>query len=222
MATNSFSISFAQSKSLVDIFPIDSKPYGLSYEDHTVNYWRFVLPIETDKNPAEDPTGEHCTQGQNISSSSMFYLHANAGGSTDKTCKIPAGLGLFIPILQVFSSTAEEPGATANKLNQTVTTDESRTVSLYLKINDVQYKYEDLKKFLVTTEPFRVILPPKNLASDVYSGPATIVAGGFHVITSPLSPGVYKIEFGGSTQCLLAESNCANFESKNTYELTVR
>ena len=144
--------SLGQPTDSIDLYPVDSKPFGLSYEDHIMNYWKFILPIPTDQNPAEDPTGEQCIKGQNVSNSSIFYLHGNSGGTTEKTCRIPAGLGLFIPIIQAEASTGEQPGASLDELSENVKRDQDRVSALDLTINDKEFKHEDLKKYRVHNE----------------------------------------------------------------------
>jgi hypothetical protein len=213
--------SLGQSSNSVELIPINKKPFGLSYEQHIINYWKFILPINKTENPAEDPTGSHCTQGQNLSDSSIFYLHANDGGVSEKTCKMPAGKGLFIPILQAESSTAEEPGATIDKLHQTVTKDQDRANALSLTINDKNYNFDELKKYRVPTKDFQVTFPKDSIFSAT-PGPATSVTDGYQVITTPLAPGNYTIKFKGSTQCIGTEDpDCATFSSDNTYHLIV-
>jgi hypothetical protein len=85
----------------VNIFPPGSKPYGLTYADHIKNYWKWLLSMPANENPLEDPTGEKCVNGQSNSNSSVFYLSGNGGGKSDRTCKVPAGKGLFIPVMVV-------------------------------------------------------------------------------------------------------------------------
>ena len=83
----------------VYIFPRDSKPYGLSYEDHVKNYWNFTVGMKADGHPWADKTGKDCRKGQENSNSSIFYLPTNKGNRDSRICKIPSGLGLFIPII---------------------------------------------------------------------------------------------------------------------------
>src|SRR6266508_2868801 len=98
------------------------------------------------------------TWAQNASKS-VFYLIGNSGGKTIKTCKIPAGLGLLIPIIVVEASQAETPGATIEDLNRIAKNDQDHVTSLSLRINGTEYKYEDLLKYRTHTKDFDVIFP---------------------------------------------------------------
>lgn len=213
-------ISLAQDNVSVDLLPATSKPYGFSYEEHLMNYNKYILSIPVDKSPAEDPTGERCTYGQNTSKSSIFYLNGNSGGVTVKTCKIPEGLGLFIPLITVASSTAEDPNATIEELHATAKHDQDNVNSLYLKINDKEFTYEDLLKYRTHTEDFQVTFP-ENAFFGVKPGIATVVADGYHIITEPLTGGNYTVQFKGSLVCLGVDCTEPIFATDNTYKLIV-
>jgi len=90
-------ISFAAGENSFNIFPPESKPYGLSYEQHIKNFWHWIISIPQDKNPWDDQTGENCAIGQLETNASVFYLSGNGGGKSDRVCKVSAGKGLFIP-----------------------------------------------------------------------------------------------------------------------------
>ena len=213
--------SLAQNSTSVTLYPVNSKPYGLTYEDHLINYNKYILSIPSDKSPAEDPTGERCTYGQNPSNSSVFYLNGNSGGLTKKTCKIPEGLSLFIPIITVEASTAEDPEATVEDLHKDAKNDQDNVNGLYLKINDKEYDYKDLLKFRTHTKDFEVTFP-ENALFGAKSGVTTAVADGFHVITTPLSAGNYTVEFKGSLVCLGVDCTEPIFASDNVYNLIVK
>jgi hypothetical protein len=211
----------SQDTNSITLYPIDSKPFGLSYADHVINYWKFVLAIPFDKNPSEDTTGKLCNYGQNTSNSSIFYLHGNSGGKTVKTCTIPAGLGLFIPLIYVEASTGEDPDASVAKLHETAKHDQDNVNGLYLRINNKEFSYDELKQYRTHTKDFQVTFP-ENAEFGANPGPATVVADGYHVITSPISPGNYTIQFKGSLVCLGVDCTEPIFATDNTYNLIVK
>lgn len=63
------------------------------------------------KNPFKDSTGEKCVNGQINSNSSVFYLSGGGGGTHERQCKVPAGKGILIPVLDVEFSDKEVPNA---------------------------------------------------------------------------------------------------------------
>jgi prephenate dehydratase len=73
------------------------------------------------------PTGVKCGTGQSNTNSSVFYLAFNNEGRSERTCEVPAGKGLLIPIMLVEYSEIELPGATVDELR--VVTDSSNNIS---------------------------------------------------------------------------------------------
>ena len=68
------------------IFPVDSKPYGISYPDWTVKWWQWADSIPTPLNPASDKTGQNCAQSQ---SGPVWFLAGTFGGKAELTCTDP-------------------------------------------------------------------------------------------------------------------------------------
>jgi hypothetical protein len=46
------------------IYSLDSKPYGLTYEEWAVRWWQWLLSISSEDNPAYDTTGQNSAQNQ--------------------------------------------------------------------------------------------------------------------------------------------------------------
>lgn len=68
----------------------------------------------------------------------------NNGGISERTCKVLAGKGLFIPVMQVEISDKDIPGAKPEDLKLATKTDVN---SLYLEIGNKEYNFEDLRKY---------------------------------------------------------------------------
>ena len=138
----------------VNVFPPEAKPYGLTYSEHIKNFWKWILAIPANENPINDATGEKCGIDQAETNSSVFYLAFNNGGKSERTCKIPAGKGLFIPVMQVEISNKDLPNASVEDLIANTKADQDSVNSLYLKIDDKELKYEDLVKYRTSTGDF--------------------------------------------------------------------
>jgi hypothetical protein len=100
-----------------------------------------------------------CANGQSNTNSSVFYLAYNNGGISERTCKVPVGKGLFIPVSPVEISDKESPGATPEDLRLAAKTDQDSFNSLYLKIGEKEYNYEDLRNYRTNTDVFEVAMP---------------------------------------------------------------
>jgi hypothetical protein len=203
----------------INIFPPESKPYDLTYAEHIKNFWKWMLEIPAKESPLVDPTGEKCANGQSNTNSSIFYLSMNNGGISERTCKIPAGKGLFIPVMQVEWSDKEAPGASVEELHKSAKKDQDSVNSLYLKIGDKEYKYDDLIKYRTPTDAFEVIFPDNGIFGVIEGGPSKAVADGFYIITEPLTKGNYLVHFKSSLICL--DPGCAepNFAQDIKYNI---
>ena len=189
--------SFAQGSNSVGIFPPESKPYGLSYEDHIKNYWRYAISLPNDVNPWNDDTGKMCRNGQEAINSSVFYLPANGGGNSTRVCKIPAGSGIFIPILVgEFSLLELGKDAKVADLPGFAKNDQDNMHVFTLAIGNKKLGTEDIRKYGIVTSPFNLTFPENNLFGTE-PGSTTAAADGYYVITEPLKKGTYVIRTYG-------------------------
>ena len=213
------------SQNSVELFQLSDKPFGSSYEDHVKNFWKLYLQLPKDVNPLEDRKGAMCNYGRNgqNETKSIFYLTGNSGGNTEKTCKIPAGLGVFIPILAgEFSQgeATEKPIPTVEDLRMKAKNDQDKMKNLRLVINGKVIPEEDLRRYAVLSGDFDVIFP-NNAEFGANPGPSKVVADGYYVITKPLSPGNYTVQFSGLIQ-EDPESGTPNFSTNSIYHLVVQ
>jgi len=155
------SVAAAASNNSVNLFTPGSKPYGLTFQDHIKNFWKWVISIPEDKSPWSDQTGANCAYGQSANSS-VFYLGSNGGGTSNRTCKVPAGKSLFIPVSPMEITDKESPNSSIDQLSQISKQDQDSVTTLHLKIGDKDYNYQDLLKYRVHTDAFDVVFPNNN------------------------------------------------------------
>jgi hypothetical protein len=215
----SFTISPVLASKSVNIFAPGSKPYGLTYAEHEKNFWTWTLAIPAKESPVNDPTGEKCAKGQTNTNSSVFYLSFNNGGISDRTCKVSAGKGLVIPVMQVEWSDKEYPNSSVEELREAAKKDQDSVNSVYLKIDDKEYKYEDLIKYRTPTDTFEVVFPDNGIFGVIEGGVSKVVADGFYIITEPLTKGNHSIHFKSSLIC--PDPDCAepNFAQDIKYNI---
>ena len=203
----------------VNVFPPEAKPYGLTNIEHIKNFWKWILAIPANENPINDRTGEKCGIDQTETNSSVFYLAFNNGGKSERTCKVAAGKGLFIPVMQVEISKKDLPNASVEDLIANTKADQDSVNSLYLKIDDKELKYEDLVKYRTSTGVFPLVMANNAIFGIVEGGNTTASADGFYVVTEPLSKGNHTINFRSSLIC--SDPDCAdpNFAQDITYNI---
>jgi hypothetical protein len=134
------------------IFPPDSQPYGLSYGEWTAKWWQWAHSIPTENNPQLDETGEDCAQSQN-QTGPVWFLAGTGGGSAERTCTVPAGKAILIPIinaayLRTAGETEEEMRTGAKEWIDTVTTLEASINGTSLQAS---WNYRVQSPFLMTT-----------------------------------------------------------------------
>ena len=161
-----------------------------------------------------DETGQNCTRGQLNSNSSVFYLSGGGGGKFERTCTIPAGMGVLIPVLVVEISDKESPGASVEDLHAAAKQDQDAANNLYLKVDDQEFDFNELLKYRVHTDDFEVVFPDNGVFGVVKGGPSKVVADGFYILTKPLSEGNHTIEFRSSL-------SSPSYASEGTYHLNV-
>lgn len=207
----------------IDILPPppEEKPYGMSYEEHTENFYNWLISQPADSNPSNDVTGKDCANGQENTNSSVFYLVGAGGGEFTKTCEVPAGKAVFIPVISVEVSDKEVPNASVDDLHRLAKKDQDSVTSLALKIGDKEYSFDDLKKYRIHTRDFQVVFP-ENAIFGATAGPSKAVADGYHVITNQLQKGNYTINYKGSLICPGSDCLAPNFAEDVTFNLIVK
>ncbi len=207
----------------LNIFPPSASPYNQTYSDHSKNFWKWSLALPAKDNPINDPTGDKCAAGQSNSNSSVFYLTFNNGGKSERTCEVPIGKGLLIPVMQVEISDKDIPGSSIEDQRTAVKKDQDSVNSLYLKIGDKEYGYQDLLKYRIQpTDPFEVLYADNGIFGIAKGGPAKVVADGYYILTEPLKKGTYPIHFKSSLLC--PDLGCAepNFAQDITYTIIAK
>jgi len=205
----------------INIFSPKDSPFGLTYEEHAKGFWNYLLSIPSDQNPKLDQTGESCGVGQENkeNNSPVFYL-ANGRGQSQRTCTIPYGKGVLIPVMVVEVSDHQRPNATVDDLNRIATKDQDSVTSMYLKIDDKEYDFEFLKSYRIHTDAFDVVFP-ENAIYEASPGKSKAVADGHYIITDVLPKGKHEIHFKSSLRCDGIDCYEPQFEQDITYTITV-
>jgi hypothetical protein len=99
--------------------------------------------------------------------------------------------------------------------------DQDSVTSLYLKIGDKEYNFQDLSKYRRPTGEFEVVYP-KNAIFGASEGNSNAVADGYYVITEPLGKGNYSVAYKSSLICPGADCLQPNFAQDVNYKLIVK
>jgi hypothetical protein len=200
------------------VFAPNENIQGMSYGDWSAAWWQYALTFTNDVSPIMDTTGQYCNAGQG---GPVFFLAGAGSGSATRTCTIPAGKALFVPIINFECSTVEPGNFHADNAQQ------ARVCATWwgdgvgidtLKFTIDGKKVMGLGNFRVQSPFYDFIVPPYNnfLGVDgVTSGSSA--SDGYWVMVKPLSPGAHVIHFQGA----VVSGPGAGGSQNVTYNLTV-
>src|SRR5215211_7627131 len=183
------------------VLPPDAKLDGLSLGEWSARSWQWYFSFPHDANPFSDETGERCGFGQ---SGPVFFL-ASADHSVERSCVVPLGVSIFVPIIGAECSTVEPPpffGRDEAELRRCATDNvnmaESALDMSVMQLTVDGQAIDGLSAYRAATPLFTLWLPEGNeLGSDKMV--ANSVADGYQVMLSPLKEGdhVVVISFPG-------------------------
>jgi hypothetical protein len=177
------------------VLPTDAPAYGLSYEAWTARFaqWRHSLPMAID--PGADPTGERCGYGQ---VGPVFFLVQSGEEPAERTCTIPAGTALLLPLLDASCSTVEPApffGRDEAELRACTEALFAPRAELTAVIDGVAIP--DLERYRIQSDLFTVVLPEDNVL-EVEPAVLEGVMEGYWLLLAPLPPGEHELRFGGT------------------------
>lgn len=160
--------------------------------------------------------------GQSNTNSSVFYLAFNSGGLSKRVCEVPAGKGHLIPVMSVMISNKDLPGASVEQLESAAKKDQDSVNSLYLKIDDKEYSYQDLLKYRTGTYVFEVDYADNGIFGITKGGWTKAVTDGFYILTEPLTKGSHTINFKSSLICPDPDCSDPNYVQDVNYNIIAK
>jgi hypothetical protein len=195
----------------ISIFPLDSKPYGLTYQQWCIKWWQWLVSIPRVNNPAFDLIGKNVNMEQY--DPNVFFLCQTIEGVKRppyRKSTIPAGRAVFMPIMNWLSIIGIN-GQTNNELISAANIRMDVVQELEIKINGLKLNKE-LKKHRISTPFFNIVLPEDNIF-DLPAGQRISVSDGYWIFFQPLRENV-KLSSSGS--CSSGRTSI-----RVNYELTV-
>jgi hypothetical protein len=189
--TLTFLTAFASAQGQnMSIFPVDSRPYNLTYGEWSAKWWIWALSIPEENNPVTDQTGENCGVNQE---GPVWFLAGTLGGSVTRECNVPAGKAILLSPLNIECSYAEFPTMKTEK----ELSDCAQWPGASVEVTIDGVKLQEIEKYNVQSPIFDVVLPESNIFGAP-AGPTKAVSGGWWVLLQSLPPGNHQISFGGS------------------------
>jgi hypothetical protein len=139
-------MAFADGGNTSPVVPPSEESFPLTYGEWGAQWWQYVIGIPADENPINDPTGARCGLGQ---WGPVFFLVGPPGNEpTTRSCDVPAGAGLFFPIINLVCAVPED-GKDAQAIRDTCNfyfPVDPKSLSLTIDGK----KVDDLKNFLAS------------------------------------------------------------------------
>ena len=176
------------------VFPPDSKPFGLTYGEWSAKWWQWALSIPKEKSPFIDETGKNCGEGQN--DPNVFFLAGTLGGPAKRTCPITSDKAIFFPIINYEGNFIEDKNIeTESELIHLVKSQIADITHYYSLIDSDELK--DLSRYRVRSPLFNLRFSDNNIF-NVPPETTMAVTDGYYIMLKPLPCGRHTIKFGGS------------------------
>ncbi len=179
------------------VIPLDSSPFGKPYSDWIADWWKWYIetPFD-DTHPSKDLTGKSCDRNQH---GPVWFISGSEKVPIEKTCNIPAGKAILIPILNYECSyTENKKEKTPENLLKCANSNADNMEGLKVKLNGINIPEQQIRQeFRIATSPFFVNFPQSNVFLAQPPGPSTSVSDGYWIMFEAPTPGNYDINFGG-------------------------
>jgi len=96
-------ISNTQSKF---VYSLNDRPFDMSWEDWTTEWWKFILSLPKRVNPGIDETGEKLQIDSD--KARVLFLPGTFGGFAERYYRIPSR-AILLPVINFITSFSEEP-----------------------------------------------------------------------------------------------------------------
>jgi hypothetical protein len=176
------------------VYPVNSSPYNIPYNEWTARWWRWVFSIPIDKNPLVDKVGGDCAESQR---GPVWFLAGTTGEthSAIRRCSIPSGKSILFPIIVSLFSFAEVRSIKTDEELISCTAKDMDEYSLLEASIDGQ-RLKNLDQYRVRFGPFDINIVSNNIW-NVHPGFTRAVSDGFWIFLEPMNVGYHKINFHG-------------------------
>jgi hypothetical protein len=197
-------------------YPLDSKPYGLTYGEWTAKWWQWTISIPKDINPGGDTTGKDCALKQ---SGPVWFLAGTFGGAATRTCTIPAGKAIMLPLINAECDYLAKPNLkTEQQLLACAKSENEGITGLDATVDGV--KTQSLQNYRVQSPLFNFTYPTNNV-NGAPVGSTQGVSDGYWVLLKPLPVGSHTVHIAGSV-VNYAGGALNNFGNEVAYHINVQ
>jgi hypothetical protein len=169
----------------------DSSPYGASYEEWAARYWQWVLSVPSDMNPIFDRDGITCDENQ--PDGDVWFLLGETEGIRERTCSVPEGRAIFMPIITIECNDATFALGTDEEFAACVEDGLGDVTKVEATIDGTPIS--GLEDHKARTSVFEVQVPDLNIVAG--EGSVNMMTDGYWIMINPLPQGEHIIELRG-------------------------
>ena len=194
------------------VYSKDSKPYGIPYGDWLAKWWQWTFSIPTAQHPRDAYTPEKCAINQK---GPVWFLADQLGGREERTCTIPAGKAIFVPLL-VGQCDYGEPDVKSDEALRRCAMAGNEYGVIEATVDGIKLK--NLEQYRTQSGFFNIIIPEDNIY-DRRPGTFRALTDGFFVFLEPLPAGKHDVHLKVSV--LNPVEQQYNYNADWTYHLII-
>ncbi len=204
-----FAASGAEKHATPPVYPPNSAPHGQNYGKWSANWWQQVVAIPQASNPLFENGPVDC----NLGKGKVVFLVGTLGGTADRSCTVPPGTALLLPLINSGCTTATGDGE-----GETVLRACAKQIADSFDIGGLKASVDGkpvtgLEQFRFASPLFTINAPAGSILGNTVETTTPAVADGYYVMLTPLTPGVHTVTFGGAA---------GGFSTETTYHITVK
>jgi hypothetical protein len=178
----------------VEIYGADEHPFGKTWQEWTVQWWRWFLSIPREGHPSYDSAYKRWANNQ--PDPNVLFLAATTKGKIERKIVIPSNKAILFPVINFVTSYSEDPALkTEAEMIAKAKSNIDDIVKKEAVIDGIALSLSENNR--VQTPPFDFYFPTNNIYR-AKEGPSRGVGDGFWIFLRPLRPGKHNIRTYGS------------------------
>jgi hypothetical protein len=169
---------------------------GKTYGQWSAAWWQWAANISEPNSPVTDQTGADCAVNQ---TGPVWFLAGTAGGLATRSCTVPPGKAILVPIINGECSSVEGNGTTDAALRACAKDQMDAVTQTSASVDGTAIDLGPVSqgRFRFQSPLFTITFAPNN-GFGVTAGTGQAVADGFWLLIRPLSAGQHTIDFQGT------------------------
>jgi hypothetical protein len=195
------------------VFSKDSTPYGIPYGEWLAKWWQWSFLIPTAQHPRDAYTPEKCAINQE---GPVWFLADQLGGREERTCTIPEGKAIFVPLLVAECDYSVPEVKSDEDLRRCAMAGNEYGV-IEATVDGVKLK--SLEQYRTQSGFFNITIPEDNIYNS-RAGTFRALTDGFFVFLEPLPPGKHDVHLKVSVLNPIEQQ--FNYNADWTYHLMIK